>query len=49
MFSRLHIIPHLGGKRLDMIKVKDIRQWFNKLAVNCQWLRPGKRRSTIRE
>jgi hypothetical protein len=25
MFSRLHIIPHLGGKRLDKIQVKDIR------------------------
>ena len=32
MFTRLHIIPHLGGKRLDKIQVKDIRQWLNKLA-----------------
>jgi hypothetical protein len=29
----LHIIPHLGGKRLDKIQVKDIRQWLNKLTV----------------
>ena len=36
MFCRLHIIPHLGGKRLDKIQVKDIRQWLNKLAVTCQ-------------
>lgn len=36
MFSRLHIIPHLGGKRLDKIQVKDVRQWLNKLAVTCQ-------------
>ena len=35
MFSRLHIIPHLGGKRLDIIQVKDIRQWLNKLAANA--------------
>ena len=42
MFSRLHIIPHLGGKRLDIIQVKDIRQWFNKLAVNCQCCAQGK-------
>lgn len=42
MFSRLHIIPHLGGKRLDTIQVKDIRQWFNKLAVNCQCCAQGK-------
>jgi hypothetical protein len=26
MFSRLHIIPHLGGKSLDKIQVKDVRQ-----------------------
>jgi integrase len=36
MFSRLHIIPYLGGKRLDKIQVRDIRQWLNKLAVTCQ-------------
>jgi integrase len=36
MFSRLHIIPYLGGKRLDKIQVKDVRQWLNKLAVTCQ-------------
>jgi hypothetical protein len=36
MFSRLHIIPHLGGKRIDNIQVKDIRQWLNKLAAICQ-------------
>jgi integrase len=42
MFSRLHIIPHLGGKRLDVLQVKDVRQWFNKLAVNCQCCAQGK-------
>ena len=36
MFSRLHIIPLLGGKSLDKIQVKDVRQWLNKLAVICQ-------------
>jgi integrase len=36
MFSCLYIIPHLGGKRLDVIQVKDIRQWLNKLTVLCQ-------------
>jgi hypothetical protein len=41
-FSRLHIIPHLGGKRLDKIQVKDIRQWLNKLAVICQCCAQGK-------
>jgi integrase len=42
MFSRLHIIPHLGGKRLDKIQVKDIRQWLNKLATICQCCAQGK-------
>ena len=42
MFSRLHIIPHLGGKRLDKIQVRDVRQWLNKLAVTCQCCMQGK-------
>jgi integrase len=42
MFSRLHIIPHLGGKRLDKIQVKDVRQWLNKLAAICQCCAQGK-------
>jgi integrase len=35
-FSRLHIIPYLGGKRLDKLQVRDIRQWLNKIANICQ-------------
>jgi integrase len=42
MFSRLHIIPHIGSKRLDKIQVKDIRQWLNKLAILCQCCAQGK-------
>jgi integrase len=42
MFSRLHIIPYLGGKHLDKIQVKDIRQWVNKLALTCQCCLQGK-------
>jgi len=42
MFSRLHVVPHLGGKRLDKIQVKDIRQWLNKLATVCQCCAQGK-------
>jgi hypothetical protein len=42
MFSRLHILPYLGGKNLDKIQVKDIRQWLNKLAVICQCCTQGK-------
>jgi integrase len=36
LFSRLHIIPHLGGKRVDRIQVKDLRQWLNTLGRICQ-------------
>jgi integrase len=36
LFTRLHIIPHLGDKRLDKLQVKDIRQWLNKLGRMCQ-------------
>jgi chloramphenicol 3-O-phosphotransferase/integrase len=42
MFSRLHIIPHLGGKSLDKIQVKDVRQWLNKLTALCQCCAQGK-------
>jgi integrase len=42
MFSRLHIIPYLGGKRLDKIQVRDVRQWLNKLAAICQCCAQGK-------
>jgi hypothetical protein len=35
-FTRLHILPYLGARRLDKLQVKDIRQWLNKLAQVCQ-------------
>jgi Phage integrase, N-terminal SAM-like domain len=42
LFSRLHIIPHLGATRLDRLQVKDIRQWLNKLSRICQCCAQGK-------
>jgi len=36
LFSRLHIIPHLGTKRLDKLQVQHIREWLNKLSRICQ-------------
>jgi hypothetical protein len=42
MFVRLHIIPYLGGKRLDKIQVKDVRQWHNRLSAICQCCAQGK-------
>jgi len=41
-FSRLHIIPYIGEKRLDRLQVKDIRQWLNKLSRICQCCTQGK-------
>ena len=41
-FTRLHIVPYLGAKRLDKLQVKDIRQWLNKLAQVCQCCAQGK-------
>jgi integrase len=41
-FTRLHIVPHLGAKRLDKLQVKDIRQWLNKLAGICLCCEQGK-------
>ena len=41
-FTRLHILPYLGTKRLDKLQVKDIRQWLNKLALVCQCCDQGK-------
>ena len=42
LFARLHIVPHLGAKRLDKLQVKDIRQWLNKLGHICQCCAQGK-------
>ena len=41
-FTRLHILPYLGAKRLDKLQVKDIRLWLNKLAQVCQCCAQGK-------
>jgi hypothetical protein len=41
-FTRLHIAPYLGPKRLDKLQVKDLRQWLNKLAQVCQCCAQGK-------
>jgi integrase len=42
LFSRLHIIPHLGAKRLDKLQVQDIRKWLNALGRICQCCAQGK-------
>jgi integrase len=42
LFVRLHIVPHLGHKRIDQLQVKDIRQWVNKLTRTCQCCAQGK-------
>jgi integrase len=42
MFSRLHITPYLGTKRLDKLTARDVRQWLNKLQQVCQCCNQGK-------
>lgn len=42
MHVRLYITPALGTKRLDKISVRDVRSFFNKLAVTCQCCAQGK-------
>jgi hypothetical protein len=42
MFMRLHIVPHLGRKRIDKLQVKHIREWLNKLRRTCQCCAQGK-------
>ncbi|WP_199833708.1 site-specific integrase [Streptomyces sp. NRRL B-3648] len=39
---RLYINPHLGGKRLDKLTVRDVREWLTKLAGICQCCAQGK-------
>jgi integrase len=41
-FSRLHIVPYLGDKRVIKLQIRDIRQWLNKLAETCQCCAQGK-------
>jgi integrase len=41
-FTRLHIVPYLGTKRLDKLQVRDVRQWLNKLSQVCQCCAQGK-------
>ncbi|HEY9408959.1 MAG TPA: tyrosine-type recombinase/integrase [Jiangellaceae bacterium] len=42
MHVRLYIAPALGAKRLDKLNVRDVRAFFNALAVTCQCCAQGK-------
>ena len=39
---RLYIVPHLGGKRLDKLTVREVREWLTKLTEVCQCCAQGK-------
>ena len=41
-FSRLHLLPALGTKRLDRLTARDVQQWINRLAESCQCCAQGK-------
>ncbi|BCJ26195.1 site-specific integrase [Actinocatenispora sera] len=42
MFARLYIVPGLGDKHLDRLKVSDVQKWINKVAATCQCCAQGK-------
>jgi Phage integrase, N-terminal SAM-like domain len=42
MIARLYIIPFLGGKRIDKLTARDVRQWLNQLRDGCQCCIQGK-------
>ena len=42
MHVRVHLIPHLGEKRLNRLDVQIVRPFFNKLATLCQCCEQGK-------
>jgi len=41
-YIRLHILPGVGGKRLDRLEVRDVQLWINKVARTCQCCAQGK-------
>lgn len=42
MHVRLHIVPELGGTRLDKLTVRQARAWLNGLSTTCQCCAQGK-------
>jgi integrase len=41
-FTRLYIVPGLGGKRLDRLQVRDVQTWLNAIRDTCQCCAQGK-------
>ncbi|TDD61234.1 site-specific integrase [Actinomadura rubrisoli] len=42
LMVRLHIVPGLGGKRLDKLTVRIVQKWLNELPGECQCCAQGK-------
>ncbi|HEY3954609.1 MAG TPA: site-specific integrase [Streptosporangiaceae bacterium] len=42
LMSRCYIVPELGRKRLDRLRVRDVQSWLNKLPGVCQCCAQGK-------
>ena len=42
MHVRLYLVPGLGTKRIDKLRVRDVREWINKLMDSCQCCAQGK-------
>lgn len=42
LMTRLHIVPGIGGKRIDKLTVRQTQTWLNKLPDTCQCCAQGK-------
>lgn len=40
--ERLHIIPGIGGRKIDKLSVREVQTFFNKLAKTCQCCEQGR-------
>lgn len=36
IMTRLYVVPGVGGKRIDRLRVRDVQTWLNKIAATCQ-------------
>lgn len=42
LFTRLYIVPFLGGRRVDRLTVREIQTWVNRLRTTCRCCAQGK-------
>jgi integrase len=42
LMTRLHIVPGIGDKRIDKLRVREVQTWLNKIPGACQCCAQGK-------